>query len=1578
MAQTIKLKRSNTAGNLPTTSNLALGEVGINTKDGKLFLRKHVDGNASGDAILTYAPQGVNAFGTQTYEVKVITKSAAHAYNGTGSSNGYSIDGLESPYLLLIPGNTYKFDQADSTNSGHPLRFYLEADKTTAYTTGVTTNGTPGSANAYTQIAVTTSTPQILYYQCSSHGYMGTAAYTPGGQIGSNQSVSLAANTITSANIAQNSILTKHIDDNQITSDQIAANTIATGNVADNAIDGTKIASNSILTRHIDDDQITTDQIAANTIATGNIADNAVDGTKIASNSILTRHIDDNQIGIDQLNVTDGSNGQVLKTDGSGNLSFGTVSGGSGSTEDVFKTISVSGQSDVVADSDTDTLTIAAGTGMSITTDASNDTITFTSTATGLSANAVTATHIATGAVGASELASTSVTAGSYTNADITVDADGRITAASNGTAGGTVSDNAITAAKIATGAVGASELAATSVTAGTYGSATASPQFTVDADGRITAASNVTITGSGSDGVGLTQTVNVLEASGDGSTTAFDTGTTITTENLTWVFVDGVYQEKGTYSTSGSTVTFSEAPPNGSSVEVNHLASVTTGGAFTHNTFNGNGSTTAFTLSSRPDADTDLIVFIDGTYQNNDAFNVSGTTLTFDTAPSNGTKIIAYAIGGVVTGKTTKVDTFNGDGSDTTFTLSIDPVTENNTQVYISGVYQPKGTYSISGTTLTFSEAPPSGTGNIEVVTSVVTTTTSAAANSVDATAIAANSVTASELAQNSVTSVQIPNNSITSTQISAALLDTKISASGSSQTLADSGDFTVDAAGDIVLDAAGQQVIFATAGTNVGQIDMQGTDLEIKSLVNNADLFIRGTDGGSEITALTFDMSDAGKATFNSGATFGSHTRVNGDFSVSASSGEDRFAILPQSTGSGTILMSGNEALDGYEPLTVDFEDARLRTSGTERVRIDSSGNVGIGTTGPTHQLHIKGPSSAYAAMRIESTSTGHGAIINLSDSTDDDYGSITQFASSAGEGGRMRFIAGATETMNLRGGKVGIGESIPLGTLHVKTADSGGSADGSADELVVEGSGNSGIQILSGASNNSTILFGDSGDSAAGRFRYEHDNNALNFGTNGSWDRMYIDSSGKVGIGNTTPGTNHAKANNLVVGSGSAGGMAVYNGTSEGWYAFSRGNSNDTDAYDGGISYNGDRDLSFHTNAGSTRMTIDGSGNVGIGTTSPSSTLHVTSTTANTNGMVRFQNNMDNNYETLRIESLGDYDAHIGFFADGAANYYWGAGVDYSDSGKFKIANDNLLATNTKFTIHTSGCVGIGSTTDRSIATNVGTLVVNGSAGGGIWLSDDDQSSTSSKIYAGNNGSVGELTINNGTGVGSGGIIIQTNETERMRVNAAGQLLIGSTSALQSDNKVSITGNGSGAGNAMMDIRNTSTSDTCGCIALSKSTTTTSSANRYIWFFANNFSTSMGAIGGNGASNVQFVTASDERLKENIKPITGALDKVLALNPVSYTWKENGEDIKAGFVAQEVEKVFPEYTDTEEDEMETKSLTGGMTAGYIAVLTKAIQEQQKIIEELKKNSHPCKELHEFDAYPDLIKRIEELENK
>ena len=102
-----------------------------------------------------------------------ITKSAAHIYQGTGSTLGYALDGVEAPFIELKPGNTYRFDQSDGTNATHPLAFYYDPGKTTAFTTGVTTNGTPGSSGAYTQIVVSDTTPHILYYQCSSHAYMG-------------------------------------------------------------------------------------------------------------------------------------------------------------------------------------------------------------------------------------------------------------------------------------------------------------------------------------------------------------------------------------------------------------------------------------------------------------------------------------------------------------------------------------------------------------------------------------------------------------------------------------------------------------------------------------------------------------------------------------------------------------------------------------------------------------------------------------------------------------------------------------------------------------------------------------------------------------------------------------------------------------------------------------------------------------------------------------------------------------------------------------------------------------------------------------------------------------------------------------------------------------------------------------------------------------------------------------------------------------------------------------------------------------------------------------------------------------
>ena len=220
---------------------------------------------------------------TIVFTVTVASKDSTHRYNGQGSSNGYKIDGKFAPFIVLTPGITYKFDQADNSNSGHPLRFYKDAAKVTAYTTNVTTNGTAGSSGAYTQIVTGDATPTILYYQCSAHGFMGNAVQTNGlassvPDDGSITTAKLADDAVTDAKLA-----------NSINS-AIAANTAKSTNATHTGdVTGSTsltIANNAVTTAKINDQAVTTGKLANNAVDYGKLADGAVLTSKIADGNV--------------------------------------------------------------------------------------------------------------------------------------------------------------------------------------------------------------------------------------------------------------------------------------------------------------------------------------------------------------------------------------------------------------------------------------------------------------------------------------------------------------------------------------------------------------------------------------------------------------------------------------------------------------------------------------------------------------------------------------------------------------------------------------------------------------------------------------------------------------------------------------------------------------------------------------------------------------------------------------------------------------------------------------------------------------------------------------------------------------------------------------------------------------------------------------------------------------------------------------------------------------------------------------------------------------------------------------------
>ena len=805
----IKLRRSATAGAIPTTSNLDLGELALNTYDGKLYM-KTTEGSLDnviqvGSATDSYYK--VRKSQTLTFEVKVASKTTDHIHYNSGSSSGYQIDGVESPHFNLIPGNTYRFDQSDSSNSGHPLRFYYDSGKTTAYTAGVTTNGTPGSSGAYTQIVPTVDTPMVLHYQCSSHGLMGNqvsfktrnltgfdtddlsegssnlyhttararAAVSAGTGISYNSSTGVISSSITQY---ANSDVESYLDANGTTfPDNVKAQFGASNDlkiyhdansyvynytgdlIIRNDSDDIKIlAEDDVVIRDNDDStemakfinggavelyyngskkiETTTGGInvtgsidATNHISLpdskflrlGGDADFIIyhDGTTnyiqaVKQDSDIIFRGNDGGTNFNALTLDMSAGGAATFTDNvivGGNLTVnGTTTTLNTATLDVEdKNITLNkGSGDTSGSANGAGLTIQdavnASTDATLLWDASDDEFDFSHAITTPGATIASLTYPSSDGSsgqalvtdGSGNLSFSSISAGGNAFGTIAVSGQSNVAADSNSDTLTLVAGSNITLT---------TDASADSVTIAAAGGSS----ITVQEEGSSlsTAASTLNFVGSGvtASGSGATKTITVS----GGALTIQDEGSALSTAGSTLNFVGAGVTASGT----GATKTITIPGGSGASQSALYKEYVYTPGSST-TTFTGsdaNGDTLSYTVGY-------ISVYLNGVLlkPTTDYTATNGTSVVLVNAAGSGDVIqIATFVQIVGTGDSS-LSELTGNGSTTAFTIAANPNHENNTQVYIDGVYQEKGTYSVSGTTLTFSSAPPSGS-SIEVV---------------------------------------------------------------------------------------------------------------------------------------------------------------------------------------------------------------------------------------------------------------------------------------------------------------------------------------------------------------------------------------------------------------------------------------------------------------------------------------------------------------------------------------------------------------------------------------------------------------------------------------------------------------------------------------------------------------------------------------------------------------------------------------------------------------------------------------------------------------------------------------------
>ena len=166
-------------------------------------------------------------------------------------------------------------------------------------------------------------------------------------------------------------------------------------------------------------------------------------------------------------------------------------------------------------------------------------------------------------------------------------------------------------------------------------------------------------------------------------------------------------------------------------------------------------------------------------------------------------------------------------------------------------------------------------------------------------------------------------------------------------------SGDLTLDVAGDIILDADGADIIFADGGTQFGFIGNSSSDMVMKSQVQDKDLIFKGNDGGSTITALTLDMSDAGTAIFNHDVKLGDNGKAVFGSGDDLQIYHDGSNSIIADQGTGTLNLKGSAAIY-VQAYGTDEYMAAFSKDGPVQLYYDNAVKFGTTSTG----IDVTGP--------------------------------------------------------------------------------------------------------------------------------------------------------------------------------------------------------------------------------------------------------------------------------------------------------------------------------------------------------------------------------------------------------------------------------------------------------------------------------------------------------------------------------------------------------------------------------------------------------------------------------------------